>query len=109
MNELAQTIIENAPMLVAVLLALLVIYKAGERARRLADAVEQGLVNDAIKDYKAYAMAAMYALAASLQALSDVAGSMGWHKTAAVSKVVLPGIVAIIAYVNKSPTQEKKP
>jgi hypothetical protein len=106
MNDLLQTLIENAPMLVAVAIAFLVIYKTGERAKRLADAVEAGLVNEAIKDYKAYAMATMYALAASLQALSDVAASMGWHKTSAVAKVILPGVVAVIAYVNKTPERK---
>lgn len=107
MTDYVTVLIENAPMLLAVVIAFLVIYRTGERARRLADAVEQGLINDAIKDYKAYAMATMYALAASLQALSDVASGMGWHKTAAVAKVVLPGIVAVIAFVNKSPSQQK--
>ena len=69
--------------------------------------MEQGLVNDALKNYAAYAMAGMYAAAASLQALSDVAQSMGWHRTAAFAKIAQPGVVALIAYVNKSP--EKKP
>lgn len=105
-DELLSTLVSSAPTLLAVALAFLVIYRAGERTRRIADAVEQGLVKDAVANYRSYAMAAMYAGAASLQALSDVAQSMAWHKTAAAAKVIQPGLVAIIAYVNKSPSQE---
>lgn len=107
MDALLETLATSAPTLLAVALAFLVIYRAGERVKRIGDAVEQGLVKDAVSNYKGYAMAAMYAGAASLQALSDVATSMGWHKTAAAAKVVQPGLVAVIAYVNKSPTETK--
>lgn len=108
MNELLEVLTHNGATLIAVVLAFLVIYRAGPRVSRLADAVEQGLVQDAVKNYKAYAMASLYAAAASLQALSDVAQAMGWHKTAAFAKVAQPGVVGILAYVNKSPQQEAK-
>lgn len=107
MNDLLIILAQNGPTLLAVTLAFLVIYRAGERTQRIADAVEQGLVKDALSNYKAYCMASLYAGAASLQALSDVAEKMGWHKTSAAAKVIQPGLVAIIAYTNKAP--EPKP
>lgn len=96
-------LLENAPTLVAVLLALLAIYKAGPRVERMADAVERGMVQDAVTNWRAWGMATLYALAASLQALADVAREMGWPRTAAVARFLQPGLVAAIAYINKSP------
>lgn len=52
----------------------------------------------------AYAMAMMYAAAASLQSLSEVAVAMHWVYVGAAAKVLQPGVVAVIAYVSNGPT-----
>lgn len=104
------TIIEaNAIKWIAVLIALFIIVRAGERVTRIVDAVERGVVKDAIADYKYYCMMIAYALAASLQSLTDVATDMGWLTIAALGKIALPGIVAMIAYVNNSRSNDALP
>lgn len=53
----------------------------------------------------AWALATMYAAAASLQALGEVAASLHWVYVAAFAKVTQPAVVAIIAFVNKAPDE----
>lgn len=111
MNDLSQILIANAPMLLGVVLVFLIVYRAGERVKRIADIVEGSLTKQAASYAPAYAMGFLYASAASLQALTEVATQMQWPYLVAASKCLQPGIVAIIAFVNKSPVQEveKKP
>ena len=106
MNELATVLIDNAPMLLGVTLVFLIVYRAGERVKRLADVVEGSLTSSASKYATSYAMGFLYASAASLQALTEVATQMQWPYLVAASKILQPGIVAIIAFVNKPPAQE---
>jgi hypothetical protein len=111
-NEAFEVLVANAPMLLGVALIFLLVYRAGERVKRVADIVERSLTAQAATYAPAYAMGFLYASAASLQALTEVASQMQWPYLVAASKVLQPGIVAIIAYVNKSPGQaaeEKKP
>ena len=108
MSEYATVLIDNAPMLLGVVLVFLIVYRAGERVKRIGDIVEKSLTAQAAAYAPAYAMGFLYASAASLQALTEVAAQMQWPYLAAASKVLQPGIVAVIAFVNKSPGQAKE-
>lgn len=100
--EIISLVEANAVKWIAVLVSLFIIIRAGERVKRVVDAVEQGIVRDAIADYKFYCMMIAYGMAASLQSLTDVATAMGWMTVAALGKIALPGIVAVIAFVNNA-------
>jgi uncharacterized membrane protein YfhO len=78
--------------------------------RKLNNSIEpifQGMTGtlkvQATKYAMAWAMACMYAAAASLNALGEVAEKLNWLYVAAFAKVTQPAVVAVIAYVNKSP------
>lgn len=106
---MSEALLQNVPTIIAVLLALLAIYKASARVERMADAVEKGMMQDAVRNWRAWGMATLYAAAASLQALADVAREMGWVHAAAFARFIQPGLVAAIAYINKSPAEQNAP
>lgn len=87
-----------------VLVALMVLKRFSALIDPVATEVVRGLSGHAQKYAFAYAMAMVYAAAASLQALADEATRLGWLYIAASAKVIQPGAVALIAYVSKSPT-----
>lgn len=86
-----------------VLVALFVLRKVEEEIRPLVRNVVGGVAKNAQQYALMYAMAFIYASAASLQALGEVATQFGWIYVAAAAKVLQPGIVAVIAYVTKPP------
>lgn len=87
------------------LVALLVVRQIRDEMKPVARAVVDGLAKHGARHSLAYAMAILYATAASLQALADVARDMGWLYVEAFAKVVQPGAVAIIAFVRPSPAE----
>lgn len=87
------------------LVALLVLRQVREQLEPITTGVVRGLSSHAQRYALGYALACLYASAASLQALADEATRLGWLYVAAAAKVIQPGAVAIIAYVTKAPTQ----
>ena len=94
--------------LALVLVALMVLRRFSALIDPLLHEVVGGLSGHAKRYAFAYAMAMVYAAAASLQALADEATRLGWVYVAASAKVIQPGAVALIAYVSKSPTVQAK-
>jgi hypothetical protein len=86
-----------------VLVALFVLRKIEAQINPIIVNVVGGVATNAKQYALMYAMAFIYASAASLQALGEVATGFGWIHIAAFAKVAQPGIVAIIAYVTKPP------
>ncbi len=87
-----------------VLITLFLMRKVGNDIQPVMRGVVDGVAKNAKQYALMYAMAAIYASAASLQALGEVATSFGWVYVAAIAKVLQPGIVAVIAYVTKPPS-----
>jgi hypothetical protein len=92
---------------------LLVAFVVLRRVKDSLDPIVQGMTGtlkvQATKYAMAWALACMYAAGASLQALGEVATQLGWVYVAAFAKVSQPGIIAVIAFVNKSPDVVMKP
>ena len=87
-----------------VLVSLFILRQLRDEVRPIFINVVGGVASNAKQYSLMYAMAFIYASAASLQALAEVATSFGWVHVAAFAKVAQPGIVAIIAYVTKPPS-----
>lgn len=85
------------------LLALFVLRKVGDDMRPVFVGVVGGVAQNAKQYSLMYAMGALYATGASLQALGEVATQFDWIYVAAFAKVAQPGVIAIIAYVTKPP------
>lgn len=92
-----------------VLVALVALRQLSGLIAPIAETVVSGLATHAQKYAFAYAMACVYAAAASLQALADEATKLNWLYVAAAAKVIQPGAVALIAYVSKSPSGKEEP
>lgn len=86
-----------------ILVALLILKQVRTDVRPIFVGIVSGLAETSKKNSLFYAMAIAYALAASLQALADVSRDLHWPLVEAFAKVTQPGVVAIIAYVNKPP------
>jgi membrane-associated HD superfamily phosphohydrolase len=89
--------------LTLILCVLVVLRKLRSDLSPITREVVTGLANHAKTYSLAYALAMCYGAAASLQALGDVAKDLGWVYIGAAAKVMQPGIVAIIAFVNRVP------
>lgn len=87
------------------LVALLLLRKMEARINPIVDGITNTLATDATRYATAWMMGAIYAGAASCQALGEVARQFEWIYVEAVAKVLQPGLVAIIAYVTRSPSQ----
>lgn len=87
-----------------VLVALFILRKVEEKVNPIFVGVISGVATNAKQYALMYAMAFIYASAASLQALGEVATSFHWVYLAAFAKVAQPGVVAVIAYVTKPPS-----
>ncbi len=85
------------------LVSLIIIRKLGNSIEPIFQGLTSGLKNQAARHSMAWLMALMYASAASLQALGEVATQLGWVYVAAFAKVIQPAVVAIIAFVNRPP------
>lgn len=103
MTDWPQILADNSPMMLVIVLVFLVVYRLGEQVKKLADTVISSLNVNAQKYAASWAMGFLYATAASLQAMAEVATTLHWAYAAAAAKVLQPGVVAIIAYMNKSP------
>lgn len=86
------------------LVALFVLRKVSDDLRPVVTGVAGGLAKNAQQYALMYAMGLLYASAAGLQALGEVAASFNWVYVAAFAKVMQPTTVAIIAYVTKPPS-----
>ena len=84
--------------------ALYLLHHLREDIRPIVHGVIDSLGKQAGRNAIIWTMALMYACAASLQALAEVATQLQWLYLAAAAKVLQPGIVAVIAYVNKAPS-----
>lgn len=93
--------------LVTLLLILIFLWRIEKELKPVVNGVIVGLASNAQQKAIIYAMGTMYAMAASLQALGEVATGFGWLGLAAFAKVAQPGVVAIIAYANKMPDLTK--
>lgn len=89
-----------------VLIALLILRKVEQDVHPIVTGMVSGLAAQSGKHAAAWAMALLMASAASCQALSEVATELGWVYVAALAKVLQPGLVAVIAYVIRSPSQQ---
>lgn len=101
MNSLLEAIAPNAPYLIGIALAYLVIYKFTEQTRKVTDAIISGLQANAQRYAFAWAIGFGYAVLASLQSLSDEAAKMGWETVAVIAKVLQPGLTAGLLFANK--------
>lgn len=91
------------------LVALLVLRHIKHSLEPIVTGMTGTLKVQATKYAMAWALAMMYASAASLQALGEVATSLGWIYVAAFAKVTQPAVVAVIAFVNKAPEAIAQP
>lgn len=96
------------PMTV-LLLALLVLRQVQNEVKPILTGMVSGLAAQSSKNAANWAMACLMASAASMQALGEVATDLGWIYAAALAKVMQPGLVAVIAYVMRSPSQSSTP
>ncbi len=90
--------------LAIVVVGLFCLWRVQEQVKPIMVGVVKGLAEGSNKDPIFYAMALMYASAAGLQALAEEAAKLHWVYVVAFAKVAQPGVVAIIAYVNKPPS-----
>jgi hypothetical protein len=89
-----------------ILVSLFILRQIRQDVNPIFKGVIGGLAQHSTKYALAYAMASLYAAAASLQALAEVATQFHWVYLAAAAKVMQPGIVAVIAYITKGPSAE---
>lgn len=75
--------------------------------RPIVSGVISGIAAHAQKYAPSYGIALLLGLAASLQALSEVAEKLGWVYAGAIAKVMQPGIVAMIGFIMRSPSQSQ--
>lgn len=87
------------------LFALLVLRKVEEEVKPIVSGMIGGLAAKSARNAENWALAALMASAASCQALGEVASDLGWNYVAAAAKVLQPGLVAVIAFVMRSPAQ----
>lgn len=85
------------------LMSLLILRQLRDDVRPIVHGMTGALAAQAARYSAAWAMAGLYACAASFQALAEVAAQLGWVYVAAFAKVTQPAFVAIIAFVSKSP------
>lgn len=95
--------------LTLLLVLLMVLRKLGNSVDPIFQSMVGGLKTQAARHSMAWLMAMMYASAASLQALGEVAADLQWVYVAAFAKVIQPAVVAVIAYVNRPPEQKSDP
>jgi hypothetical protein len=91
--------------LVVLLVALFVLRQIESDVKPIVSGMVSGLAAQSSRHAASWAMALLMASAASCQALGEVATDLGWVYAAALAKVLQPGLVAVIAYVMRSPTQ----
>lgn len=101
MVELLHIFAPQAPFLIGVALLYLVVYKFTEQAKRLTNAVIDGLTVNAKNHAFAWAIGCGYAVLASLQALADEAQALGWVHVAVAAKVLQPGLTAGLLFANR--------
>lgn len=85
------------------LFSLFVLRKVGTDLQPVVRGVVGGVAKNAQQYALMYAMGMLYATAAGLQSLGEVATQFQWVYVAAFAKVAQPMTVAVIAYVTKPP------
>jgi len=97
--------------LTVLLIMLFVLRQIESEVKPIVAGMVTGLAAQSTRNAASWAMAALMAAAASCQALGEVATDLGWIYAAAAAKVFQPGLVAVIAFVMRSPAQnaEAKP
>lgn len=101
-----------APMvwpLCFLLVAFTILRQVKNRVEPIFDGMTSTLKVQATRYALAWSLCMLYAAAASLQALGDVAEKMGWVYVDAFAQVVQPAVVAVIAFVNKAPEAIAQP
>ncbi len=91
--------------LTLLLIALFVLRQVESDMRPIVTGMIGGLASQSQKNAVKWAMGILMASAASCQALGEVATDLGWTYAAALAKVLQPGLVAVIAYVMRSPNE----
>lgn len=86
-------------------IALVILRKVDAEMRPIVSGMVSGLAAKSARNAENWALAALMASAASCQALGEVATDLGWGYVAAAAKVLQPGLVAVIAFVMRSPAQ----
>ncbi len=89
--------------------ALFVLRQIEAEVKPIVTGMVTGLAAQSTRNASSWAMATLMASAASCQALGEVAADLNWVYLAAIAKVLQPGLVAVIAFVMRSPSQEPKP
>lgn len=90
-------------------IALVILRKVDAEMRPIVSGMVSGLAAKSARNAENWAMAALMAAAASCQALGEIATDMQWAYVAALAKVMQPGLVAVIAFVMRSPAQSALP
>ncbi len=91
------------------LAVLLVIRKLEDDFKPVIVSMVGGLATHAQSRAVTYVMALMLGTAASLQALGEVARSFNWVYVEAFAKIANPGVVAVMGFLMRSPTQDAPP
>ncbi len=91
--------------LTVLVIALFVLRQIEAEVKPIVTGMVTGLAAQSSRNAASWAMAALMASAASCQALGEVAAELGWVYVAAAAKVLQPGLVAVIAFVMRSPAQ----
>lgn len=89
------------------LITLFVLRQIEQDVKPIFAGMVRGLAAQSTSNAASWAMAILIASGASCQALGEVATELGWIYVAAIAKVFQPGIVALIAYVMRSPVQSE--
>ena len=103
LDILADALGANVWPLSFLLIAFIVLRRVRNSLEPIINGMTGTLKVQATRYAMAWALACMYAAGASLQALGEVATSLGWVYVAAFAKVTQPAIIAVIAFVNKTP------
>lgn len=89
--------------LTVLLIALFILRRVEAEVAPIVSGMIGGLAQQSAKNAANWAMALLMASAASCQALGEVATDLGWNYAAAAAKVMQPGLVAVIAFIMRSP------
>lgn len=107
-----EELLQYATPMSILLVGLLIWYQLRKDFRPILVSMVGGLAEQAKGNPMFWFMICMYFLASALQGLGDEAKTLGWMFIAAICKSIQPGIVAVIALLNKAPdktqTNEKQ-
>ncbi len=105
MTNFFQPLAPFAWPIAALLLVVFLAWWLCSDLRPIVTGVIGGIAAHAQKYAPSYGIAVLLGLAASHQALAEVAEKLGWVYAGAIAKVMQPGIVAMIGFIMRSPSQ----